>query len=95
MTKYNCSAGNVIDMLTEECAEVIQACMKANRFGLDGAPGYTGIKPREEINKELGDVLACIELIKREKGLSITDESLQEAKNAKLVKLARYFKGEF
>jgi hypothetical protein len=61
MSKYSCSPGDPLDMLAEECAELIQALMKFRRFGADGAPGYTGMTPREEIRREVGDVLCSID----------------------------------
>ena len=61
MSKYNCSPGEPLDVLAEECAELIQAIMKLYRFGPNGAPGYSGEKPREEIKREVGDVLAAID----------------------------------
>lgn len=61
MAKYNCAPGDPLDMLVEECAELIQAAMKLRRFGPDGATGYTGTKPRDEIKREVGDVLAAVD----------------------------------
>lgn len=92
MPKYDCKMGDPLDMLVEECAEVIQAAMKARRFGLDGAPGYTGIKPREEIVNEIGDVLACIELLQCGTGfLFVHADELEAAKQEKLAKIRLYF----
>ena len=93
MPKYDCDMGDPLDMLVEECAEVIQAAMKARRFGLNGAPGYAGIKPREEIVKEIGDVLACIELMQFGVGsVFLYASELEEAKQAKLAKIREYFR---
>jgi len=61
VSKYDCAPGDPLDMLAEECAELIQACMKLRRFGPDGAPGYAGTKPRDEIKREIGDVLCAVE----------------------------------
>lgn len=91
--KYDCEMGDPLDMLAEECAEVIQAIMKARRFSLDGAPSYTGIRPREEIVKEIGDVLACIELLMAGYGtVLLNGAELDAAKNAKLAKISEYFR---
>lgn len=93
MPKYDCDMGDPLDMLVEECAEVIQAAMKARRFGLSGAPGYTGVKPREEIVKEIGDVLACIEMMQSGRGfLFLYPGELEAAKQAKLTKIREYFR---
>lgn len=88
--KYDCEMGDPLDMLAEECAEVIQAIMKARRFGMDGAPGYTGIKPRDEIVKELGDVLACIDLLPQR--LRLNSGELEARKLEKLAKIRAYFR---
>lgn len=85
--------GDPLDMLVEECSEVIKAVMKARRFGFTGAPGYTGIKPFEEIVKEVGDVLACIDLLCA--GYTKPQFALGdflEAKEIKLAKLTAYFR---
>lgn len=91
MPKYDCDMGDPLHMLAEECAEVIQAIMKAKRFGLTGAPGYTGMLPREEIVKEVGDILACIELV-RDKYDFLQPYELEIAKEKKLAKIHQYFR---
>lgn len=65
MPKYTCGMGDPLDMLAEECAEVIQAYMKHRRFVNTDAyrNPFTGETPLERMRQEVGDVLACIELL--------------------------------
>ncbi|MGR3177280.1 MAG: MazG nucleotide pyrophosphohydrolase domain-containing protein [Candidatus Anammoxibacter sp.] len=77
-----------LDLLAEECAEVIQAIMKAKRFGLyDKFEGYNKGRSNENaILREIGDVLAIIDLlIDREK-----DGIIAEARHSKHLKLKIY-----
>jgi NTP pyrophosphatase (non-canonical NTP hydrolase) len=78
----------VMNILSEECAEVIQAISKCHRFGLNNVkPG----KPKtnlQHLEEELGDLLAMIDILK---DLSIIDNSaLEEAKVAKIEKLKKW-----
>ena len=52
-----------LDLLAEECAEVIQAIMKAKRFGLlDKFKGYYAGRTNEDaILREMGDVMAIMD----------------------------------
>ena len=65
MSKYNCGPGSNLDMLAEECAEIIQAICKAKRFGLEGNKLHqqeTKLStPQEYIIQEVGDLLSVIE----------------------------------
>lgn len=89
MAKYNCSPGHPLDMLAEECAELIQAIMKLRRFGPEGAPGYTGTKPRDEIIRECGDVLVSVDRLVHF-NLTTADE-LEAAKRIKWARLCELF----
>lgn len=78
----------VLDILQEECAEVIQAVSKISRFGLDN---YKPGKPktnREHLEQELGDVVAMITLLEMQ---GIIDQSaVEQAKIAKFEKLKKW-----
>lgn len=63
MSKYNVPMGDPFDVLAEECGELIQELMKRRRFGDQGIATYQGTKPRENIIREMGDVLALIRII--------------------------------
>ena len=55
----------VLGLLAEECGEVVQACGKALRFGLDSPAGPGGATARQELERELGDVRAAVEFARR------------------------------
>jgi NTP pyrophosphatase (non-canonical NTP hydrolase) len=71
-------------ILAEECAEVIQICSKILRFGLNDH--YN----RFRLEQELGDTLAMIKILVRQK--IINKEGLQKSLNMKLEKLKTYYK---
>ena len=75
----------VMDILQEECAEVIQAVSKCRRFGLNN---YKPGKPRtnvECLEEEIGDLLAMVDILVENSVISL--DSLQIAKQAKKEKL--------
>lgn len=75
-------------VLVEECAEVVQAMSKINRFGINSVSPYEGsVSNRQALVSELGDVLAMIELLKDVPYFSITDEELEVAKAKKIKKM--------
>ena len=75
----------VMDILQEECAEVIQAVSKISRFGLDN---YKPGKPktnRQHLEEELGDMLAMIDILHNMDIVSWTNiDRAAEAKREKL-----------
>ena len=78
----------VMDILQEECAEVIQAVSKVSRFGIDN---YKPGKPktnREHLEEELGDMLAMIDIL-REMGV-VSWGNMEVAKQAKKEKLKKW-----
>ena len=78
----------VMDILQEECAEVIQAVSKISRFGLDN---YKPGKPktnREHLEEELGDMLAMIDILHRMDIVSYTN--IERAQDAKIEKLKQW-----
>lgn len=48
-------------ILAEECAEVVQECSKALRFGLDSE--HDGETVHERLEKELGDIMCLYEIV--------------------------------
>jgi NTP pyrophosphatase (non-canonical NTP hydrolase) len=78
----------VMDILQEECAEVIQAVSKINRFGLDNIKPGKPKTNREHLEEELGDMLAMIDIM-LEKSV-ISHDSLELAKQAKIEKLKKW-----
>lgn len=78
----------ILNILSEECAEVIQSISKCNRFGMENLkPGY-GKTNREHLEDELGDVLAMIDIMLEHD--IITGDKLDEAKQKKFDKLKRW-----
>lgn len=75
----------ILDILQEECAEVIQNISKCRRFGMENVYLKGEGTQRDELVKEIGDVLAMIQLLK-ERG-AITDEELDLAIQNKFNKL--------
>lgn len=78
----------VMDILQEECAEVIQAVSKISRFGIDN---YKPGKPktnREHLEEELGDMLAMIDILKEMDVVSWNN--MEVAKQAKIEKLKKW-----
>lgn len=75
----------ILNILQEECAEVIQAVSKCNRFGLDN---YKPGKPktnRQHLAEELGDLQAMIKLV--QDAYIVSENDVNAASNAKIEKL--------
>jgi NTP pyrophosphatase (non-canonical NTP hydrolase) len=52
----------VMDILQEECAEVIQMISKCRRFGIDNQHLKADRPNREKLTEEIGDLLCMIQL---------------------------------
>lgn len=81
----------ILIILQEECAEVIQDVAKCFRFGpdqvhLNSADGRTQI---QNLEKELGDVYAMIELLVKE-NVGVSMDGILEASGEKLEKLKKW-----
>jgi NTP pyrophosphatase (non-canonical NTP hydrolase) len=82
----------VMDILQEECAEVIQAVSKISRFGLDNFKPGKPKTNREHLEEELGDLYAMIEILQELDVVSWTNiELAAEAKSEKLKKWSNIF----
>ena len=82
----------VMDILQEECAEVIQAVSKISRFGLDNVKPGKPKTNREHLEEELGDLYAMIEILQELDVVSWTNiELAAEAKREKLKKWSNIF----
>lgn len=75
----------ILDILQEECAEVIQNVSKCRRFGLENEYLKGSGTQRDQLAKEIGDVLAMIDLLKEHEVISQAELDL--AKRNKFVKL--------
>jgi NTP pyrophosphatase (non-canonical NTP hydrolase) len=78
----------VMNILSEECAEVIQAISKCHRFGMDNVKPGKPKTNREHLEEEIGDLLAMVDIM-LEKGM-ITQEHLDIAKVNKIEKLKQW-----
>ena len=76
---------DVMAILQEEAAEVIQAVSKINRFGLESE--WQGVTNKQALVTEIGDVLAVIQVLVEETDINITEDSLFDAVKAKKKKL--------
>lgn len=78
----------IMNILSEECAEVIQAISKCHRFGM------TNVKPgkpktnREHLEEEIGDLLAMVDIL-IETGI-VAKYHLDVYKEAKIEKLKKW-----
>lgn len=70
----------ILDLLQEECGEVVQIISKCRRFGLE--------EKREDLVKELGDVSLLIELLHAYQ--LFTHDELHQAKLSKATKLTKW-----
>ena len=77
-----------LDILQEECAEVIVEVSKCRRFGLDSLHYKTGIKHSTMLETEVGDVLALVDILIDQGILDPT--TLDIAKEAKKEKLKEW-----
>jgi len=77
-----------LDILQEECGEVIVEVSKCRRFGLDSLHYKTGIKHATMLELEVGDVLALVDIL-IEQGILDTAR-LDIAKEAKKEKLKQW-----
>jgi NTP pyrophosphatase (non-canonical NTP hydrolase) len=86
--KMDSQTREVMNILSEECAEVIQAISKCHRFGIDN---YKPGKPktnREHLEEELGDLMAMIDILHEMDVVSYTNIEL--ASKAKIEKLKKW-----
>lgn len=77
----------ILIILQEEAAEVIQEVSKVQRFGLDSTH-KSGKTNQLALEQEIGDFLAMVELL-RERGI-VTDTGLEIAKASKVAKLQQW-----
>lgn len=79
----------VLCILQEECAEVIQAVSKISRFGTDSMNDHMGVSNKDALIKEIGDVIAMIYCLSSVVGF-VTEDELVEASDAKIEKLKHW-----
>jgi NTP pyrophosphatase (non-canonical NTP hydrolase) len=85
--KMDSQTREVMNILSEECAEVIQAISKCHRFGIDNLKPGKPKTNREHLEEELGDLYAMIEILQEMDVISWNKiEQAAEAKREKLKK---------
>jgi NTP pyrophosphatase (non-canonical NTP hydrolase) len=85
----NDKVNEILDILQEECAEVIVAISKIRRFGIDNSYKDGGTQ-REHLVQELGDVTLLVELLQAH-GV-YKEQELINAQRRKAVKLTQWSK---
>jgi NTP pyrophosphatase (non-canonical NTP hydrolase) len=58
----NSKENEILNILQEECAEVIQMVSKCRRFGMDQTHLKDGGTNRERLTEEIGDVICMLKL---------------------------------
>jgi NTP pyrophosphatase (non-canonical NTP hydrolase) len=88
----NKTTSEVMDILQEECAEVIQAVSKIRRFGIDNVKPGKPKTNRAHLEEELGDLYAMIDILQELDIVSWTNiEKAAEAKREKLKTWSNIF----
>lgn len=77
-----------LDLLIEECTEVIKAACKIKRFGYWSTYGGNHPPNIEELIAELGDVMAIMTLMKVEGEINV--DGVEDARNDKLERMRPY-----
>jgi NTP pyrophosphatase (non-canonical NTP hydrolase) len=90
----NTATQQALDILQEECAEVIVEVSKCRRFGIDSVHYRTGELHQAMLEQEIGDVLALVDILV-DQGLLDQDalDSAKEAKRLKLMQWSTIFQG--
>jgi NTP pyrophosphatase (non-canonical NTP hydrolase) len=89
----NKKENEIMDILQEECAEVIQMISKGRRFGIDNTHIKSGESNRARLTEEMGDMLCMLKLA-QDFGIVDLAEVLTAsvAKEEKLRKWSNIFK---
>lgn len=85
--KLSASQCELLDLLQEECAEVIQAISKIKRHGYYSFHPNGGESNKQSLEREIGDVYAAIQLL-------VDKEEIDNSKclERKMIKLDSVFK---
>ena len=83
----------ILDILAEECAEVIHVISKIRRFGIDDKHPKTGIPNHVKLNLEVDDLDTMIEWA-QERGIleAYDDVTWESTADAKRDKVRRYLR---
>lgn len=78
----------VMNILSEECAEVIQAISKCHRFGIDNLKPGQDKTNRQHLEEEVGDLVAMIGILMNDETLS--EDNIYQASEHKIDKLKQW-----
>lgn len=78
----------ILTIMQEECAEIIVGASKCIRFGLHDKEPETKETNINRLNKEIGDLLAMIDLLIDQK--LVTKADLEEYSKQKIDKLKKF-----
>lgn len=84
----NSQTQEALDILQEECAEVIVEVSKCRRFGIDSQHYKTNLAHSIMLENEIGDVLAMVDIL-IDQGI-ISSNNLELAKQRKKEKLKQW-----
>jgi NTP pyrophosphatase (non-canonical NTP hydrolase) len=87
--KNNKQLNDILQLLTEECAEVIQAISKVKRFGLT-SKYKKGKTKKQELQQEIGDVVALVMILMAKHPEILNELDLSLAIKKKIQKLKKY-----
>ena len=79
----------ILLILQEECAEVVQAVSKCMRFGPDQIKPGKDCTNMNMLEEEIGDLFAMVELL-TDLNIGATVEGIEQAKRNKFDKLKRW-----
>ena len=82
------SLNELMNILMEESGEVVVACSKINRFGLESRHPLRKETNREELTEELGDLMAIVKILVKKKVLDPYE--IEMASRRKIEKLRIY-----
>lgn len=83
----------ILDILQEECAEVIQEVSKCRRFGLDNTNPINGILHKDLLSQEIGDIICLVDILVEQNVISRSDILLsRDRKREKLKQWSNIFK---
>jgi NTP pyrophosphatase (non-canonical NTP hydrolase) len=80
----------ILDILQEECGEVVQVVSKCRRFGLDNAYGENAETNRARLTQEVGDIMCMIQLMQEAEIINIAEVMFAAGK--KRIKLKEWSK---
>jgi NTP pyrophosphatase (non-canonical NTP hydrolase) len=90
LNKKEQELNELLGLLVEECAEVIQSISKANRFGFDNI--YEGVSNVDHFRQEVGDVISLVIILTKKHPDILNDTVLDEAVKKKIKRLKRRVK---